>query len=211
MEEPKTVTFTGEMDGPFVWGRARKPMPLPTGLRKPTASRPETKPRLQRTSYFDAPDTRFGWQPGCGQPGRTAGTATAVVKGWPIRHLDKSDGVVKVGGREIQDWTRPLMRPELDGAKRPTSRFEGIENIPERGSCPCCVQPPLLFRPDGHGPCHRQGGAKHSWPRKKGSLRRTDRRPAASKRSAAIQGRTGIRLKRTAPSSQQRHCAEARS
>ncbi len=58
--------------------------------------------------------------------------ATAVVKGWPIRHLDKSDGVAKISGREIQDWTRPLMRPELV-APNVRFQFAGIENIPSEG------------------------------------------------------------------------------
>jgi len=30
-----------------------------------------------------------------------------------VRHLDKSNGVIKVAGREIQEWARPIMRPEV--------------------------------------------------------------------------------------------------
>src|SRR5918994_943233 len=35
-------------------------------------------------------------------------TALARTRGWPIRHLDVPEGVVKVAGRELQQWLRPF-------------------------------------------------------------------------------------------------------
>ena len=57
----------------------------------------------------------------------------ARLQGWPIRHLDVAPGVVKIAGRELQDWLRPLNRPEMV----PYARFElsGVENIPSSGPC----------------------------------------------------------------------------
>jgi len=60
---------------------------------------------------------------------RLAGLAR--LQGWPIRHLDVAPGVVKVAGRELQEWLRPINRPELI----PYARFEfsGLENLPASG------------------------------------------------------------------------------
>jgi len=57
----------------------------------------------------------------------------ARLQGWPIRHLDVAPGVVKIAGRELQDWLRPLNRPEMV----PYARFElsGVENVPASGPC----------------------------------------------------------------------------
>nr|WHW29309.1 putative HAD-IB family hydrolase [uncultured bacterium] len=120
--------FTGELDGPFVWGRAKADAVVTWAQANGV--------RLDRSyaysdSYFDAPLLDAVGHPVAVNPDPQL-LATAVVKGWPIRHLDKSEGVVKIAGREIQDWARPLMRPELIA---PYARFEfsGIENIPSEG------------------------------------------------------------------------------
>jgi putative phosphoserine phosphatase/1-acylglycerol-3-phosphate O-acyltransferase len=59
--------------------------------------------------------------------------ALARLQGWPIRHRDVAPGVVKLAGRELQEWLRPLNRPELV----PYARFElsGVENVPRSGPC----------------------------------------------------------------------------
>ncbi|MGI9595950.1 MAG: HAD-IB family hydrolase [Acidimicrobiales bacterium] len=120
--------FTGEMDGPFVWGRAKADAVIDWAKANGV--------HLEQSygysdSYFDAPLLDAVGNAVAVNPDAQL-AATAVVKGWPIRHLDKSDGVVKVAGREIQDWTRPLMRPELV-APNVRFTFSGIENIPKRG------------------------------------------------------------------------------
>ncbi len=71
---------------------------------------------------------RFGESWVMMQPARL-GVRTA--RGWPVRHLDKLEGVFKVAGRELQDWTRPFIREEL----MPLARIEvsGVENVPSEG------------------------------------------------------------------------------
>jgi putative phosphoserine phosphatase/1-acylglycerol-3-phosphate O-acyltransferase len=122
-------TYTGAMDGGFIWGRAK--------CDAVTDWADENGVDLSKSwaysdSYFDSsllaavgnavavnPDLRL--------------RATAALRGWKVRHFDKADGVWKVGGREIQDWTRPLMRPEVV-APNVRFEFEGLENVPADGS-----------------------------------------------------------------------------
>jgi putative phosphoserine phosphatase / 1-acylglycerol-3-phosphate O-acyltransferase len=55
----------------------------------------------------------------------------ARTMGWPVRHLDVPDGVVKVAGRELQEWFRPFARVET----MPNARIEieGLEHVPGEG------------------------------------------------------------------------------
>ncbi len=57
--------------------------------------------------------------------------ALAWLKGWPTRSLHAPAGVMTIAGRELQELTRPFIRPELV----PYARFEitGLENIPSDG------------------------------------------------------------------------------
>jgi len=101
--------YTGELDGVFVWGpdkaHAVEEWALEHGVRLDRST-------AYSDSYYDAPLLDLVGHPVAVNPDvRLA--AVATIKGWPIRHLDKSEGVIKVGGREIQEWSRPLMRPEL--------------------------------------------------------------------------------------------------
>jgi putative phosphoserine phosphatase/1-acylglycerol-3-phosphate O-acyltransferase len=59
-------------------------------------------------------------------------TALARTRGWPIRHLDVPVGVVKVAGRELQDWFRPFARP--DTVLNARIEIVGIEHVPARGA-----------------------------------------------------------------------------
>ncbi len=120
--------FTGEMDGPFVWGRAKSDAVVAWAKANDVSLK---QSYAYSDSYFDAPLLDVVGNPVAVNPDAQL-AATAVVKGWPIRHLDKSDGVAKISGREIQDWTRPLMRPELV-APNVRFQFAGIENIPSEG------------------------------------------------------------------------------
>ncbi|MEM9748926.1 MAG: HAD-IB family hydrolase, partial [Actinomycetota bacterium] len=103
------TNYLGELDGPFVWG--------PEKADAVQAWADANCVRLAGSyaysdSYFDAPLLDLVGNPVAVNPDPRL-AATARLKGWPIRHLDKSDGVIKVGGREIQEWARPFMRPEL--------------------------------------------------------------------------------------------------
>ena len=57
--------------------------------------------------------------------------AIATLRRWPIRFLDKPEGVIKVAGREMQGWLRPFGNHRLDPFA--TLRIEGVENIPKTG------------------------------------------------------------------------------
>lgn len=121
-------TFTGETDGPFVWGAAKADAVAEWAEANGVSL---SRSHAYSDSYFDAPMLDLVGHAVAVNPDAQL-AATAVVKGWPIRHLDKSEGVAKIAGREIQDWTRPFMRPELV-APGVDITFEGIENIPTDG------------------------------------------------------------------------------
>jgi putative phosphoserine phosphatase/1-acylglycerol-3-phosphate O-acyltransferase len=58
--------------------------------------------------------------------------AIATLRRWPVRFLDKPEGVFKLAGREMQGWARVLPVTErLDPLA--TINIEGIENIPATG------------------------------------------------------------------------------
>ena len=121
--------FTGELDGNFLWGRAKA-----DGV---TDWAKANKVNLSDSyafsdSYFDTPLLDAVGHPVAVNPDMQL-VGTALLKGWPIRHFDKSEGVAKVAGKELQDWSRPLMRPEIVA---PYARIEvdGIENIPSEGA-----------------------------------------------------------------------------
>ena len=123
------TTFTGRMDGDFVWGRAK--------AKAVEAWAADHGVDLARSyaysdSYFDAPLLALVGHPVAVNPDAQL-RATATVRGWPVRHFDKADGVSKIGGAELQEWTRPFMRP---GIVTPNARveIEGIENIPASGA-----------------------------------------------------------------------------
>ena len=121
--------YTGELDGAFVWGRAKA-----DAVREWAD---ENGVRLDRSyaysdSYYDTPLLDAVGHPVAVNPDPNL-TTTAMIKQWPIRHLDKNEGVIKIAGREIQEWTRPLMsRPELVAPYADIS-YEGVENIPSEG------------------------------------------------------------------------------
>ena len=145
--------YTGEMDGEFVWGRAKAEAVATWAS--------ENQVQLDQSyaysdSYFDAPLLALVGNPVAVNPDAQL-AATAVVKGWPIRHLDKSEGVAKLAGREVQDWTRPLMRPELVA---PYVRFEfnGIENIPADGPALVVFNHRSYFDPTVMGLVVAKGG-----------------------------------------------------
>ncbi|MEM9616313.1 MAG: HAD-IB family hydrolase, partial [Actinomycetota bacterium] len=121
-------TYTGETDGPFVWGREKADAVEAWAAANNVSL---AKSHAYSDSYYDAPMLDLVGNPVAVNPDAQL-AATATIKGWPIRHLDKSEGVAKVAGREIQDWTRPLMRPELV-APNVSFTFTGVENIPTDG------------------------------------------------------------------------------
>jgi len=60
----------------------------------------------------------------------------AWLKGWPTRSLYAPSGVTRFAGRELQEWIRPLARPELVANAR--FEFVDLDHIPETGPAIVC-------------------------------------------------------------------------
>jgi putative phosphoserine phosphatase/1-acylglycerol-3-phosphate O-acyltransferase len=121
-------SYTGSMDGDFVWGRAKADAVQRWAGEHGVAL---NKSSAYSDSYFDSSLLAMVGHPVAVNPDLQL-RATAAIRGWPVRYFDKTDGVAKLGGREIQEWTRPLMRRELM-APNADIEFEGVENIPSSG------------------------------------------------------------------------------
>jgi len=121
-------SFTGTLDGAFVWGTAKADAVSEWAAENSIDLRTSY---AYSDSYFDAPLLDLVGHPTAVNPDNRL-AATARIKGWPIRHLDKSDGVIKIAGREIQEWSRPLMRPELV-APNADITFVDVDKIPADG------------------------------------------------------------------------------
>lgn len=122
------VVYTGELDGEFLWGRAKRDAVRALAEREGINLK---KSYGYSDSAYDVPLLKAVGTPVAVNPDPQL-TAIAAINGWPIRHLDVSPGVAKFAGRELQAWLRPLARPELI----PNARFDiqGIENIPANGA-----------------------------------------------------------------------------
>jgi putative phosphoserine phosphatase / 1-acylglycerol-3-phosphate O-acyltransferase len=120
--------FTGRMTGQFVWGRSKSDA-VELWARDHDANLSESW--AYSDSYFDAPLLAKVGHPVVVNPDLQL-RVTATIRGWPVVHFDRSDGVSKILGRELQEWSRPFMRREI---VTPNARieFEGLENIPASG------------------------------------------------------------------------------
>ena len=125
--------YTGELDGPFVWGRAKRD--AVTAYAKAVGAS-LSRSSAYSDSYFDAPLLSAVGHPFAVNPDPRL-SVLATLQRWPIRHLDVPPGVVKFAGRELQELGRPFVRPEMF----PYARFEfhGVENIPSNGGAIVCA------------------------------------------------------------------------
>jgi putative phosphoserine phosphatase/1-acylglycerol-3-phosphate O-acyltransferase len=120
--------FTGRMTGQFVWGRSK------ADAVKLWAADHDVDlggSWAYSDSYFDAPLLADVGHPVCVNPDLQL-RITATIRGWPVVHFDRSAGVAKIGGRELQEWGRPFVRPEII-APNARIEFSGIEHIPATG------------------------------------------------------------------------------
>jgi putative phosphoserine phosphatase/1-acylglycerol-3-phosphate O-acyltransferase len=122
--------YDGTLDGEFVWGDGK--------LRAITAWAAEHAVALGESwaysdSYYDVPMLSAVRFPVVVNPDLRL-AALAIVRRWPVVHLDVPSGVPKlpVVGIEPQRALLPLARPELI----PYARFDisGVEHIPEQGA-----------------------------------------------------------------------------
>jgi putative phosphoserine phosphatase/1-acylglycerol-3-phosphate O-acyltransferase len=119
--------YTGTLDGGFVWG-----------LGKLHAVRQWAdlydvdlaESFAYSDSIFDLPLLSAVGHPAASNPDPPL-HAIAIVRRWPVMHLDSPPGVVTIGGAEAFDFAKRLIRPELF----PYARFDiaGVENIPDEG------------------------------------------------------------------------------
>jgi putative phosphoserine phosphatase/1-acylglycerol-3-phosphate O-acyltransferase len=119
--------YTGELDGPVLRGRSKLDAvrAWAGGHRVALGSS-----WAYADSYADSLLLAAVGHPVAVNPD-PALAAVALLRGWPVRYLDAPEGVVKLLGWELQDWTRPLARPELV----PNARFvfSGVEHVPPAG------------------------------------------------------------------------------
>lgn len=120
-------TFGGGVDGRIVWGRGKLEAAREWASDRGVDLRGSW---AYSDSYYDAPLLNAVGHPTAVNPDLRL-VALARLKGWPIRHLDLPDGVLKIAGRELQSWTRPFQRPEL--LVNVHLDLEGIERIPREG------------------------------------------------------------------------------
>ncbi|MFT5203307.1 MAG: putative phosphoserine phosphatase/1-acylglycerol-3-phosphate O-acyltransferase [Candidatus Aldehydirespiratoraceae bacterium] len=120
--------YTGETDGAFVWGRKKAEAVEAWAVANSVVLDGSF---AYSDSYFDASLLELVGNPVAINPDIRL-QALAAIKGWKVRHFDALEGVIKVAGREFQEWSRPFVREEL----QPFARFEfsGIENIPAKGA-----------------------------------------------------------------------------
>jgi putative phosphoserine phosphatase/1-acylglycerol-3-phosphate O-acyltransferase len=119
--------YTGRIDGPFVWGRAKLDAVRQWASEHGVSLRGSA---AYSDSYFDAPLLAAVGEPWCVSPD-VALAAVARLRGWPIWSLERPHGVVTIAGRELQELLRPFNRPELV----PNARIEisSVEHIPATG------------------------------------------------------------------------------
>ena len=125
---PDGEVFTGRRLGPFVWGRTKADAVAQWADEHGVSL---AQSWAYSDSYFDAPLLARVGHPVAVNPDLQL-RITATIRGWPVVHFDRSAGVSKILGRELQEWGRPFMRREII---TPNARieFDGLENIPATG------------------------------------------------------------------------------
>jgi putative phosphoserine phosphatase/1-acylglycerol-3-phosphate O-acyltransferase len=120
-------TFTGSLDGELLWNRSKaaavKAWARANGITMKSSY-------AYSDSVYDVPLLRSVGHPVAVNPDPQLAVVASLNR-WPIRHFDVPPGVVKVAGRELQDWLRPFNRPEM----APYARFDiqGTERLPKTG------------------------------------------------------------------------------
>ncbi len=120
--------YTGAMLGGFVWGKAKSDAVEAWAEINDVDLRASA---AYSDSYFDAPLLALVGRPTAVNPDLRLRT-TAMLQGWPIENFDRAPGIWKFAGRELQEWTRPLLRPEMV-AMHADVQIDGVENIPSAG------------------------------------------------------------------------------
>ncbi|HZM30539.1 MAG TPA: 1-acyl-sn-glycerol-3-phosphate acyltransferase, partial [Acidimicrobiales bacterium] len=117
----------GPLEGPLVWARSKAAAGA-AWLR--SARMPGRRAHGYADNFFAGPLLSTLGHPVAVDPD-TRLTLLARTRGWPIRHLDAPEGVVKVAGRELQEWFRPFTG--LDPVLNARVEISGLEHVPARG------------------------------------------------------------------------------
>jgi putative phosphoserine phosphatase/1-acylglycerol-3-phosphate O-acyltransferase len=119
--------YTGKLDGGFVWGTGKL-----AAVRQWAEDRGVdlSESWAYSDSVFDFPLLSAVGHPNAVNPDPRLRVA-ALLRRWPVRHLDLPAGVPKLVGMEPARLLRPFLRPELF----PYARFDisGVERIPVDG------------------------------------------------------------------------------
>jgi len=115
------------LEGPLVWARSKAAAGA-AWLR--SARIPGRRAHGYADNFFAGPLLASLGHPVAVDPD-TRLTLLARTRGWPIRHLDVPEGVVKVAGRELQEWFRPFTG--LDPMLNARVEITGLEHVPARG------------------------------------------------------------------------------
>lgn len=119
--------FTGRLEGGFVWGIGKL-----AAVRSWAGERgiDLSESFAYSDSLHDLPLLSAVGHPRAVNPDMAL-HATAILRRWPILHLDVPPGVLTVGGVEAFDVGKFVLRPELF----PYARFdiEGVELLPDNG------------------------------------------------------------------------------
>lgn len=115
------------LEGPLVWARSKAAAGA-AWLR--SARMPGRRAHGYADNFFAGPLLSTLGHPVAVDPD-TRLTLLARTRGWPIRHLDVPEGVVKVAGRELQEWFRPFTG--LDPVLNARVEISGLEHVPARG------------------------------------------------------------------------------
>ena len=117
----------GPLEGPLIWARSKAAAGA-AWLR--SARMPGRRAHGYADNFFAGPLLSTLGHPVAVDPD-TRLTLLARTRGWPIRHLDAPEGVVKVAGRELQEWFRPFTG--LDPVLNARVEISGLEHVPARG------------------------------------------------------------------------------
>lgn len=119
--------YTGALEGGFVWGTGK------LAAVRDWAGREDVELKASfaySDSVYDMPLLSAVGHPAATNPD-TALHTVAILRRWPVMHLNSPPGVATVLGAEAFDLAKRAVRPELF----PYARFdlEGIEHIPDTG------------------------------------------------------------------------------